>query len=103
MCFGPGDEDYLFKKLRRASSNWREIGRQLGFTHEELLAIVNCEGLKSVRDYLQELLRLWVNKEPGSTTMKVLAKALREAGEERLAFVLQHGSHCQIGMYVHYV
>ena len=82
--------DKLFKFLKAAASSWREIASELDFKFHELEDIVRTPGLYGDKNYFQELLSRWLKREPKHTTVEVLSKALHLAGEERLAYQLEH-------------
>ena len=88
----PEDLDKLFDLLRLASKHWRNIGRQLRFTLQELDRITTKTGLSQDEHYFQELLDLWLNRAPPLHQFPFaedLARALREVKSHRLAFKLE--------------
>ena len=69
---------------KSASSKWRDIGGELGFTFDELESIVREPSRHGDVDYYQAMLRRlsnWARAPP-------IASALRTVGKERLANIL---------------
>ena len=60
----PNDSDELFIVIGPAHPEWRNIGRVLGFKHNELSAIVPHGGLTSQRDYFEGKLFVWLKWAP---------------------------------------
>ena len=81
----PSDLQRLYDLLHRTKHDWRKIGERLGFSFEQLSDISFTHALHNDEDYFQELLRLWLERTPDCTTMKILADALSSAGYERIA------------------
>ena len=77
----------MFNFLKAAASSWRMIARELGFKYHELENIGRTHGLYDVEGYFQEMLCRWLKRKP---KLEVLCKALRSAGEEKLAHKLEH-------------
>ena len=78
----------IFQTTESASDKWRAIGRKLGFTSDELDAIVREPGRIWHEDYYEAMLRRWLdwalpNHTPPS--LQSLLSALRAAGKERQA------------------
>lgn len=89
----PSDSDDLFRVIGSAHPQWRNIGRALGFKHNELSAIVPRGGLTSQRDYFEEMLVVWLKwappKAPYPTTEALVAALQTESvGEYNLALSL---------------
>ena len=84
---GPDNLKELYQFTKRAESNWRSVGSGLGFSFEDLNAVVRTPGLYGDADYFQQVLLLWL-KNNSDATKHVLAEALHQAKEERLAFNL---------------
>ena len=85
----PQDLQTLYSSLKSAAPSWRKIGENLNFEFEELNNITRKVGLYDDENYFQELLSRWLKRTPDKTMKKILADALREAGEERLAYDLE--------------
>ncbi|KAL5494407.1 hypothetical protein EMCRGX_G015737 [Ephydatia muelleri] len=83
----PSDSDDLFRVIGSAHPQWRNIGRALGFKHNELSAIVPRGGLTSQRDYFEEMLVVWLKwappKAPYPTTEALVAALQTESAPLR--------------------
>ena len=88
----PNDLEELLKVISPAHPQWRNIGRALGFKHNELSAIVPRGGLTSQRDYFEEMLFVWLKwapPKPYPTTEALVAALQTESvGEYNLALSL---------------
>ena len=78
----------LFQFTKQACSEWRRIGRELGFT------TITREGARTTQeDYYAAMLSIWLDwappNHPTPTVDERLSSALRKAGNERLALDLQ--------------
>ena len=74
----------VFELTRKANSNWRDIGRKLGFEFEQLESIAQDQQNTTERYYV--LLMRWLKQMPlSSTNAECLAQVLREVHEENLA------------------
>ena len=85
------DHQWLSEAVNEAAANWRALGRELGFTHDELEDVVRHPGLHGDKDYMDELLRRWLRWAPPNHPLPCvedLATALRSVGEERTAYDL---------------
>ena len=88
------DHQWLCEAVSEAAANWRALGRELGFTRDELEDIVTHPGLHRVKDYMDELLSRWLKwappNHPKLPCVEDLATALRSksVGEERTAYDL---------------
>ena len=81
----------VFKMTKKACSKWKSIGRELGFTEEELSAIVREPGQTGEEDYYSAMLMRWLNWAPPNHSLpsvQQLLSILRGVGFERLAFDL---------------
>eukprot|EP00731_Ephydatia_muelleri_P009636 Em0005g222a len=75
-----------------AHLRWRDIGRNLGFTHSELSAIVPKGGLTGPQHYFEEMLDQWLKWAPPNKKYPCtedLVAALRQVGEHNLALKLE--------------
>ena len=78
----------IFRATSKASENWKDVGRELGFTEEQLSCIVREPGRTGERDYYSAMLQKWLNWAPPnhpSPSIQQLSAALREVGKEKLA------------------
>ena len=66
------DHQWLRTKISKAAVKWRALGRELGFTHDELGAVVALPGLHEVKDYMDELLSRWLKRAPPKHVWKTL-------------------------------
>ena len=87
------DHQWLCKAVSEAASNWRALGRELGFNHDELTEVTRCPGLNEGKDYMDELLSRWLKRAPPNHLLPCvedLATALRSksVGEARTAYDL---------------
>ena len=85
------DHQWLRTKLSKATTNWRALGRELGFTHDESEDIVRHPGLHGDKHYMDELLSRWLKWAPPNHPLPCvedLATALCSVGEERTAYDL---------------
>ena len=81
----------VFKMTKKACSKWKGIGRELGFTEEELSTIVREPGQTGEEDYYSAMLMRWLDWAPPNhylPSVQQLTSALRAVGKERLAFEL---------------
>ena len=86
------DHQWLSEAVSEAAANWRDLGRKLGFTRDELESVVMHLGLHRVKDYMDELLSRWLRWAPPNHSLPCvedLATALRSVGEERTAYNLE--------------
>ena len=82
------DHGNIFQSTKSACDKWRAIGRELGFTSDELDSIVHEPGRNGDEDYYEAMIRRWLdwalpNHTPPS--LQSLQSALRAAGKERQA------------------
>ena len=86
------DHQWLRTKMSKVTAKWRALGRELGFTHDELEDIVRHLGLHGDKDYMDELLSRWLKwappNHPKLPCVEDLATALRSVGEEKTAYDL---------------
>ena len=85
------DHQWLRTTMSKAAAKWRALGKELGFTHDELGAVVTLPGLNENKDYMDELLSRWLKWAPPNHPLPCvedLATALRSVGEERTAYDL---------------
>ena len=87
------DHQWLSEAVSEAAANWRALGRELGFTRDELEDIVTHPGLHRVKDYMDELLSRWLKRAPPDHPLPCvedLATALRSKSvrEARTAYDL---------------
>ena len=78
----------IFQCTKSACDKWRAIGRELGFTSDELDSIVREPGRNGDEDYYEAMLRRWLDWAPPNHTtpsLQTLQSALRVAGKERQA------------------
>ena len=81
----------VFKMTKKAHSKWKGIGRELGFTEDELSSIVREPGQTGEEDYYSAMLMRWLHWAPPNHSLpsvQQLSSVLREVGFERLAFDL---------------
>ena len=88
------DENHteIYYLTKRACSEWREIGMNLGFTENELSAIPREPGRTQELHYYSAMLMKWLNWAPPKhylPSIQRLSSALREVGKERVAFELE--------------
>ena len=84
--------DAFTKFTEPAYLRWRDIGRNLGFTHNELSAIVPKGGLTSPQHYFEEMLNEWLKWAPPHKKYPCtedFVAALRQVGEHNLALQLE--------------
>ena len=87
----PEDLDSLFAIVQTAAAQWRDIGRELGFTMRELGAIVAKKGISNDQDYFNVLLDVWLNWGPPEKSFPYtenLLVTLSNIGQHRLAQIL---------------
>jgi len=87
------DLGILLDLLRSASPQWRFIGAALGFLNSTLKIIQSNPLLipEGPLGYFQEMLSQWLKWAPPNhslPTLEALVSALRDTGEERLAYDL---------------
>ena len=83
-----GDHSNIFQSTKSASDKWRAIGRELGFTIDELDSIVHEPGRNGDEEYYEAMLRRWLDWAPPNhspPSLQNLLSALRASGKERLA------------------
>eukprot|EP00731_Ephydatia_muelleri_P035166 Em0101g1a len=83
----------IFKMTKKACSEWRGIGMKLGFTDNELSAIVREPGRTHEEHYYSAMLTRWLDWAPPNhylPSVQQLSVALREVGKERVAFDLDN-------------
>ena len=79
------DHAIIFVSTKSACDKWRAIGWGLGFTSDELGAIVREPGRNGDEDYYEAMLRRWLDWAPPNHTppsLQSLLSALRAAGKE---------------------
>ena len=79
---------------KKACGEWKPIGRELGYTEDELSSIVRETGQTGEEDYYAEMLRRWLDWAPPNHTypsIPQLSSALRAVGKERMALDLEVG------------
>ena len=82
------DHGNIFRSTKSACDKWRAIGRELGFTIDELDSIVREPGRNGDEDYYEAMLRRWLDWAPPNhspPSLQNLLSALRASGKERLA------------------
>ena len=82
---------HIFDMTKKACSEWRGIGMRLGFTDNELSAIVREPGRTHEEHYYSAMLVRWLDWAPPNhylPSVQRLSSALREVGKERLALDL---------------
>ena len=87
------DHQWLCEAVSEAAANWRALGRELGFNHDELTEVTRCSGLHGDKDYMDELLSRWLKRAPPGHPLPCvedLATALRSKSvrEARTAYDL---------------
>ena len=85
------DHQWLCEAVIEAASNWRDVGKSLKFSHDQLKAIANAKSLNTDDHYMQELLSRWLKWAPPNHPLPCvedLATALRSVGEEKTAYDL---------------
>ena len=86
------DHSALRDMTKSACGEWKSIGRELGFTEDELSSIVREPGQTGEKDYYAAMLRRWLDWAPPYHTLPSipqLSSALRKVGKERLALDLE--------------
>eukprot|EP00731_Ephydatia_muelleri_P012824 Em0007g134a len=81
----------ILKRTKKACFKWKGIGRELGFTEEELSSIVQKPGQTGEEDYYSAMLMRWLDWAPPNhylPSVQRLSSALREVGYEGLALDL---------------
>ena len=87
----PEDSSDLLAAVRSAASQWRDIGRHLGFKLTELNDMIPKNNAPV--DYLEEMLEQWLNWAPPLRSYAYtedLVEALRAAKLEKLAHTLEN-------------
>ncbi|KAL5489282.1 hypothetical protein EMCRGX_G018354, partial [Ephydatia muelleri] len=82
------DHTKIFQRTKQACSEWRRIGRELGFKENELEIIRQEGGRTSLEDYYAGMLSSWLEwATPNhyTPTVERLSTALRKASKEKLA------------------
>ena len=86
------DHQWLSEAVSEAAANWRDIGKALEFSHDQLKTIANAKSLNTDEHYMDELLSRWLKwappNHPKLPCVEDLATALRAVGEERTAYNL---------------
>ena len=90
---GIEDHQWLCETVSNVAAKWRALGRELGFTHDELTEVTRCPGLHGDKDYMDELLSRWLKRAPPGHPLPCvedLATALRSKSvrEARTAYDL---------------
>ena len=78
----------MFQFTKQACSEWRRIGRELGFKENELITITREGARTTQEDYYAAMLISWLDWAPPNhptPTVERLSTALRKAGKESLA------------------
>ena len=78
--------------MSKVAAKWRALGRELGFTYNDLGDVVRCPSLHEDKDYMEELLSRWLKWAPPNHPLPCvedLATALRSVGEEITAYNLE--------------
>ena len=86
------DHQWLCEAVREAAFNWRDVGKALKFSHDQLKAITNEKSLNTDEHYMQELLSRWLKRAPPKHPLPCvedLATALRSVEEDRTAYDLE--------------
>ena len=86
------DHQWLCEAVSEAAANWRDVGKALEFSFDELTAIAYERSLKTDEHYMDELLSRWLKWAPPKHPLpcvEELATALRSVGEERTAYNLE--------------
>ena len=86
------DHSVLRNMTKTACGKWKSIGRELGFTEDELSSIVHEPGQTGEEDYYAAMLRRWLDWAPPNHTLPSipqLSSALCAVGKERLALDLE--------------
>ena len=86
-----GDHTNIFQTTKSASDKWRAIGRELGFTADQLDAITHETGRHYKEDFYEAMLRRWLDWAPPNhshPTIQNLSSSLRAVGKERQAWDL---------------
>ena len=85
------DHRWLFQMIKKVSARWRDVGKALEFSYDQLEAIAYERSLRTDERYMQELLSRWLKRAPPNHPLPCvedLATALRSVGEERTAYDL---------------
>ena len=90
---GPNTDSQLDLKtvqdaLKSAASKWYALGLQLGFSSTTLHAVESERG-QEPSYYLNEMLKLWLEREDPRPSWRVLIEALKKNDETELANRLQ--------------
>ena len=91
MILNEDEHTRIFQTTKSASGKWRAIGRELGFTADELDAITHETGRSCEEDYYEAMLRRWLDWAPPNhshPTIQNLSSSLRAVGKERQAWDL---------------
>ena len=86
--FDESDHRKVFEATQSASDGWRAIGWKLGFTEDQLDAIVHEPGRHGEMDYYRTMLRRWLDWAPPDhpyPSLQTLTSALLAVGKERQA------------------
>ena len=90
-----GNLPNILVQLRERSSNWKQIGRGLGFREGELNNIEATHNIKTAHDFLCAMLSKWLQFAPGDgrgsteyATLRALRTAVDHAGFGRTAETL---------------
>ena len=82
----------IIRQLRKHSSDWKKIGRELGFHQGELSNINARPDNRTAEDFLCTMLSEWLQWAPGDSrdsieyaTLSVLKRAVNNAGFGRTA------------------
>ena len=89
--FDESDHRKVFEVTQSASDGWRAIGWKLGFTEDQLDAIVHEPGRHGEMDYYRAMLRRWLDWAPPDhpyPSLQTLTSALHAVGKERQASAL---------------
>ena len=85
------DHRDIFEVTKHACPKWKSIGRNLGFTQDELSSIKRVTGQYDDEDFYADMLSRWLDWAPPNhnfPTAQDLSSALRKAGKEKHAFAL---------------
>ena len=85
------DHQWLCEAVSEAAAKWRDVGKALTFSYDQLKAIANEKSLNTDDHYMQELLSRWLKWAPPNHPLPCvedLATALRSVEEERTAYDL---------------
>ena len=86
------DHHWLSEAVSEAAANWRDVGKALKFSHDQLKIIANAKSLNTDEHYMQELLSKWLKRAPPKHPLPCvedLATALRSVEEDRTAYDLE--------------